>query len=212
MRPRSRRCSAFLAAGILCLGCQRSVAPRAADEPVATARPRAPGVRTTRSVVYPEPKRSGQSRDELLWLRSPAPSDLARNAVREFLRAAVDESSERMGPLLSAQAFVDSGGGRQPARAFWQARFSQLDYTELRGQLLFRDADVQMFRAEDLERLPANRRPPLELEAEELAVRVPIRVSWAGRTRLFGDELLFRLKPTGTRYQITEIAEDFRLP
>lgn len=211
MRLRSKRCSALFAAGLLSLGCQR-VAARSPNQAQPLAPPRAPGVRTTRSVVLPAPRRSGQSQDELLWLRSPAPSELARSAVREFLRATVDESNERLGLLLSAQAFVDTGGGRQPARAFWQARFSQLDYTELRGQLLFRDADVQMFRAEDLERLPTNRRLALELEAEELAVRVPIQVSWAGRTRLFGDELLFRLKPAGNRYQITEIAEDFRLP
>ena len=51
-----------------------------------------------------------------------------------------------------------------------------------------------------------------ELAADEIAVRVPIRVSWAGRARLFGDELLFRLQPAGTRYEIAEITEDFRLP
>ncbi len=114
--------------------------------------------------------------------------------------------------LLSDQAYVDTASGRQPARTFWQIRFSQLDYTELRGQLLFRDADLQTFRAEDLARLPANRRMPLELGDDEVAVRVPIRVSWAGRTRLFGDELLFRLQPNGARFEIAEISEDFRLP
>jgi hypothetical protein len=89
---------------------------------------------------------------------------------------------------------------------------SQLDYTELKGQLLFRDGDLETFRAEDLARLPAGRRIPLELGDDDVAVRVPIRVSWAGRTRLFGDELVFRLEPTGARFEIAEIAEDFRLP
>ena len=40
-----------------------------------------------------------------------------------------------------------------------------LDYTELRGQLLFREADLETFRAEDLARLPAARRFPIELAA-----------------------------------------------
>jgi hypothetical protein len=117
-----------------------------------------------------------------------------------------------MESLLAPQAFVETASGRQPVRAFWQSRFTVLDYTELRGQLLFREADLETFHAEDLARLPATRRPPIELSADEIAVKVPIRVSWAGRARLFGDELLFRLQPAGTRYQITQISEDFRLP
>jgi len=117
-----------------------------------------------------------------------------------------------MDPLLAPQAFVDTASGRQPARAFWQSRFTVLDYTELRGQQLFREAELETFRAEDVARLPASRRPTLELAADEVAVRVPIRISWAGRARLFGDELLFRLQPAGSRFEIAEISEDFRLP
>jgi hypothetical protein len=132
--------------------------------------------------------------------------------VRSFLRAAVNETPERMDELLAPQAFIDTSGGRQPARSFWRSRLSQLDYTELKGQLLFRESDLETFRAEDLARLPAARRIPLELAEDEVAVRVPIRVSWAGRTRLFGDELVFRLQPAGARFEIAEISEDFRLP
>jgi hypothetical protein len=165
-----------------------------------------------RSAVLPEPTRVGNSQDQWLALRAPAGSGLARDAVRDFLRATVNEALERMEPLLAPQAFVETGSGRQPARAFWQSRFTVLDYTELRGQLLFRDADLQTFRADDLARLPATRKLAIELGADEIAVKVPIRVSWAGRPRLFGDELLFRLQPAGAGYEIAEITEDFRLP
>ena len=72
--------------------------------------------------------------------------------------------------------------------------------------------DLETFRAEDLARLPAGRRLPIELAADEIAVRIAIRVSWSGRARLFGDELVFRLQPAGTRYEIAEINEEFRLP
>lgn len=173
---------------------------------------RAPGVAEQRSEVLPEPANSGSSRDQWLVLRAPAAGSLARAAVRDFLRAAVNEALERMDPLLAPQAIVDTGAGKQPARAFWQSRFTVLDYTELRGQLLFRETDLETFRAEDLARLPPQRRVSLELAADEIAVRVPIRVSWTGRARLFGDELLFRLRPAGTRYEIAEIDEEFRLP
>jgi hypothetical protein len=173
---------------------------------------RAPGVADVQALVLPAPTRAGSSREQLLLLRAPPATELARSAVREFLRAAVNEAMDRLEPLLAEQAFVDAGGGRQPARAFWQLRFAQLDYTELRGQLLFRDADLQTFRAEDLARLPPSRRIALELGEDEVAVRVPIRLSWAGRPRLFGDELLFRLQPNGSSFEIAQISEDFRLP
>lgn len=197
----------------LCLSC--SASPAAADararSPETLPR-RAPGVAEQPAEVRPEPASSGSTRDQWLVLQVPAASSLAREAVRDFLRAAVNEAPERMDPLLSPQAVVDTGSGKQLARAFWQSRFTVLDYTELRGQLLFREADLEIFRAQDVPRLPAARRPPIELSGDEVAVRVPIRISWAGRARLFGDELLFRLQPAGTRYEIAEIDEEFRLP
>ncbi|HET7543444.1 MAG TPA: hypothetical protein VFK05_26405 [Polyangiaceae bacterium] len=204
-----------LLAGLgLCLSCAGSRPP--ADTSVAAASSatprRAPGIAEQRSEVVPEPTLVGNTRDQWLVLRAPAASSLARETVRDFLRATVNEALERMDPLLAPQATVDTGSGKQPARAFWQSRFTVLDYTELRGQLLFRETELEIFRAEDLARLPAGRKFPIELAADEIAVRVPIRVSWAGRARLFGDELLFRLQPAGTRYEIAEISEEFRLP
>jgi hypothetical protein len=198
----------------LCLSCAgpRPSAVMGAGKAERPAPRRAPGVPEQRAEVLPEPARVGNSRDQWLALRTPAASGLARGAVRDFLRAAVNETPEKMEPLLAPQAFVETGSGRQPVRAFWQSRFTVLDYTELRGQLLFREAELETFRAEDLARLPAKRRPALELAADEIAVKVPIRVSWAGRSRLFGDELVFRLRPAGAGYEIAQITEDFRLP
>lgn len=219
MRPGSSHCSfcvlglaAGVALGVGGSGCAR--APQfasSAERPPRDAR-RPPGVIEPRSPVRLDPVRLGNSRDQMLSLRAPAGAELARGTVRDFLRAAVNEAPARLELLLTPDAFVDTGAGRQPARSFWQTRMAQLDYTELRGQLLFRDSDVETFRAEDLVRVPAGRRIPLELAENEIAVRVPIRISWAGRTRLFGDELLFRLQPSGARFEIAEISEDFRLP
>jgi hypothetical protein len=213
MHLRSSRCSARWALCLCCVGCAAKAPQFASGAAFAESdERRAPGVTQTRTEQLPDPSRRGSSRDQLLLLRTPASSELARATVRDFLRAAVNETPERMEPLLAREAFVDTGAGRQPARAFWLTRMAQLDYTELKGQLLFRDSDVQTFRAEDAARLPAARRISLELAEDELAVRVPIRISWTGRTRLFGDELLFRLQPAGPRFEIAEIAEDFRLP
>ncbi len=195
-----------------CVSCAARAPALVRGAPSATNERRPPGILEVRSVQLPDPVRRGDSQEQLLLLRAPAGADRARETVREFMRAAIAEKPEQLELLLSPNAFVDNGAGRQPARPFWQVRMAQLDYTELKGQVLFREADVQTFRAEDLLRLPRGRRIPLELGADEVAVRVPIRVSWAGRTRLFGDELLFRLQLTGTRFEIAEISEDFKLP
>jgi hypothetical protein len=216
MRLRSSRFSgaaALFGLWLLGAGCtERDLQPASAAQSAESAERRAPGVIEVRSEELPDPVYRGNSQDQLLVLRAPPGTRLARNTVREFLRAAVNEASEHLQALLAPGAFVDTGSGRQPARSFWQIRLAQLDYTELRGELLFRDSDLQIFRAEDLPRLPAGRRIPLELSPDEIAVRVPIRISWAGRTRLFGDELLFRLQPAGSGFEIAEISEDFHLP
>ncbi len=210
MRPRSSRFSWALC--VACLSCAARPTELASSAGPVRSERRAPGVLEVQRVELPDPVRRGDSRTQLLLLRAPAVTARARDTVRAFLRAAVDETPERLELLLSPDAFVDTGAGRQPARAFWQTRMAQLDYTELKGQVLFRDTDVQTFCAEDLLRIPAGRRISLELAPDEVAVRVPIRVSWAGKPRLFGDELLFRLQLTGTRFEIAEISEDFRLP
>jgi hypothetical protein len=209
----SNRCSGALVVCALCASCAART-PQFAASPSsdAEAKRRAPGVIEPRAEVLPDPTRTGDAQDGLLLLRAPVAPELARQVVRSFLRAAVNEAPERMELLLAPQAFIDTSGGRQPARSFWRTRLAQLDYTELKGQLLFRESDLETFRAEDLARLPPGRRIPLDLGADEVAVRVPIRVSWAGRTRLFGDELVFRLQPAGPRFEIAEISEDFRLP
>lgn len=200
-------------AAALSLGCAARL-PRAStpDQSPAFSGRRAPGVVSTQTPTYPRAARAASSNERLLWLRAPAATHLAENAVRDFLRATVAEAPERWEPLLSPQASVDTGAGRQPARSFWMTRINALDYTELKGQMLFRASDLQTFRAEDLARLPPGRRMPIELGEDEIAVRVAIRVSWTGRTRLFGDELIFRLQPVGPRFEIVQIWEDFRLP
>ena len=55
---------------------------------------------------------------------------------------------------------------------------------------------------------------PPPLVATEVVVVARPGLSWAGKTRLFGDELAFRLRPKADepRYEIAEIVEDFRLP
>jgi hypothetical protein len=173
---------------------------------------RAPGIAVDPLSELPRPTQAAEAEAGLNVLTPPADAGRARGIVRQFFRAAVAENAEDLEPLIAQQAWLESGGTRQPARAFWRTRMSQLDYGTLAGQLIYREAQVETYRAEDATRLGPNRRIPTDIKDDEILVRVPIAVSWTGRTRLFGDEVVFRVRPSGSRYEITEIVEDFRLP
>ena len=49
-------------------------------------------------------------------------------------------------------------------------------------------------------------------QTDDVVVRVPIAVPRSGKTRLFGDEIVFVLRPNGNRYAIVDMAEEFTLP
>ncbi len=212
MRRGSNRCSALALCALVCSCAARTPTFATTSAAAPAEQRRAPGVPESRAVELPALARRADSSDELVRLRSPTSTEVAREVVRSFLRAAVNETPERLELLLTPRSFIDTAAGRQPARSFWRSRLAAFDYTELRGQLLFRESDLETFRSDDLARLPAGRRIPLELGADEVAVRVPIRVSWAGRTRLFGDEIVFKLEPSAGKFAIAEMSEDFRLP
>lgn len=218
MSRSSKSCKCFdkrracIAAAVVVLGCAGS----AADFPTVTRFPddprRAPGVAVDPSSELPKPAATGSTERGLLSLRSPVDPGAAREVVRAFFRAAVAEAAEELDSLLAQQAWVDSAGMRQPARAFWRSRLTQLDYRTLSGQLVYRENEVESYRAEDQPELAFGRRLPFQIQPDEVVIRVPIAVSWTGRPRLFGDEVVFRVRPSSGRYEISEILEDFKLP
>jgi hypothetical protein len=50
------------------------------------------------------------------------------------------------------------------------------------------------------------------VSGDDVLVRVVIATPRVGRTRLFGDEITFLLRPSGGAYKIIEMVEDFQLP
>jgi len=143
----------------------------------------------------------------------PLDSEAARDVVSRFFVAVLLESSRELSPLLAAQAFVVSEGSRQPAAGVWRARFAQLDYTSLAGRIVAAPQTLRTYTFNSAARAKLDGVPP-PLVATEVVVVARPGLSWAGKTRLFGDELAFRLRPKADepRYEIAEIVEDFRLP
>jgi hypothetical protein len=155
---------------------------------------------------------SGQTR-ALQRAVMPLDSEAARALVSRFFMAVLLESTHDLFPLLGAQAWVLSEGSRQPAQAVWRARFAQLDYTSLAGRLIAPPQTLHTYTFESAERARQDGAPVPGSVSEVVIVARP-SLSWSGKTRLFGDQLAFRLRPKADEpgYEIAEIAEDFRLP
>jgi hypothetical protein len=148
--------------------------------------------------------------------RVPLDSEAAREQVSRFFIAVLQESTRELFPLLSAQASVVSEGNRQPAQAVWRARFAQLDYTSLTGRVVAAPQTLRTYTFDSAARAKRDGVPPPVSRSEVVVVARP-GLSWAGKTRLFGEFLAFRLRPKSGNssergFEIAEIAEDFRLP
>jgi hypothetical protein len=146
-------------------------------------------------------------------LTSPLDSDAARDLVSHFFMAVLSESTHELFPLFASQAWVISEGGRQSAQSVWRARFAQLDYGSLSGRLVAPPQTLRTYTFASAERARRDN-VPVPKEASEVVVVARPTLSWSGKTRLFGDQLAFRLRPKPDQpgYEIAEIAEDFRLP
>ena len=143
----------------------------------------------------------------------PLDSEAARDVVGRFFIAVLLESSRDLLPLFATQAWVVSEGNRQPAQAVWRARLAQLDYTSLSGRIVAAPQTLHTYTYGSSGRAKRDGVPAPESPNEVVVVAHP-GLSWAGKTRLFGDELAFRLrpKPDEPGFEIAEIVEDFRLP
>jgi hypothetical protein len=143
----------------------------------------------------------------------PLDSEAARELVSRFFIAVLLESSRELSPLFATQAFVVSEGSRQPASAVWRTRFAQLDYTSLAGRIVAPPQTLRTYTYGSAGRAKRDGVPPPASLNEVVVVARP-GLSWAGKTRLFGDELAFKLRPKSDvpGYEIAEIVEDFRLP
>lgn len=181
------------------------------------------------SISAPPPARDrAEAAEGLVTLRTPLGVDRAVAAVEELFRKIVVEDGEGLESLFTRDALQVSsaspaaGAGQTPqALLFWQGRFRKLDYTRLAGELVYRDAELHIYRAEDA--LDAPLHPAIHLDTlspsaasgafvgNEVVVRVPILTPRLGADRLFGDELILWLRRDGDRYRISRVLEDFQL-
>ena len=164
----------------------------------------------------PRPREHAKASDRLVALRTPLGADRAVDTVSELFRKIVIEDSEGLEALFTREATTSTGNPGVTATPlavlWWQQRFRRLDYTRLAGEPIFREAELEIYRADDeVDALP---HPAIRLDAlgeTDVVIRLPILTSHAGADRLFGDEMIFWLRREGDHYKIYRIIEDFQL-
>jgi hypothetical protein len=164
----------------------------------------------------PAPRDRASAADGLVTLRTPLGVDRAVAVVEELFRKVVLEDGDGLDALFTrdpiATTGAPSGGPTQSALLFWQGRFRKLDYTKLAGEPIYREAELQIFRADDtLDALPHPAVHPETLVEGDVVVRVPILTTRVGAERLFGDEMILWMRRDGDRFRIYRALEDFQL-
>ncbi len=175
---------------------------------------KAPGVAIDPTSELPSPASSAATTAGIAQLKVPPDASVARQIVKRFFESMLQGSFSDLEPLIDEQAWFNTGprGGRQRARHFMQTRMARVDYTKLNLNSLYREAEVQTYRAQDIGALSPGRTLPRAIHGQDVLVRVFIATPRVGRTRLFGDEVNFVLRPTDEGFTVVEIVEDFQLP
>jgi hypothetical protein len=140
---------------------------------------------------------------------------MAMRAIDGFFAAVVTKDMGRLSAIAAAGATAPSrarGAGLLLVE-IWRARVAGLRYDLLRGEQLYRRGEIETYGYEDLDRAEPGRpaRPP-EMRPGDLLLRVPMAIVRAGSDRVFGDELVFVLVPSGIEYRIRTLLEDFQAP
>jgi len=187
--------------------------PTAPELPDAPRRP--DGVVVDPSPELPEAAQSGDASSALVALQAPLPEKAARAVVAAFFRAVVAEDLEALADLTTPDASTPSKarGGSSGVLDHWRGRMRHFRYRSLANEVLYQDADVELYRYDDLETIAVGRpQRPAEMARTDLLLRVPMLVVRAGSDRAFGDDLLFLLRRDKDRFRIRQIMEDFQLP
>jgi hypothetical protein len=202
-----------LLVGFGCAACASTGARFPTTDPHDRAQERRPpGVAVDPMLKLPAASRRGRSDTGIAELTQPPSRTGVEATVAAFFRAIVAEAPEGIDAVLTDQAYLESPGGRQPARGALRARFAQLDYAPLRGIPLYRERDLEVYSGDALELLQKPRNLPDDLARDQVFVRLHPLVSNAGKTRLLSDEIGLSLRRDHDRFRITAIRESAPAP
>jgi hypothetical protein len=209
-------CSALLLAALLA-GCAPR-APWATASEVPKERRHPDGVVIDPVSAPPPAEDRARAQDGMVTLKTPLGVDRALGTIDELFRRVVDRDGDALEALFAQNSLAlgltpQGMQGQTPsALLWWQNRFRRLDYARLKGEVIYREAELRIFRAEDAAEAPPH--PSIHADAMsegDMVIEVPILTTHAGADRLFGDEIIFWLRRDKDRYRIYRVLEDFQL-
>lgn len=152
----------------------------------------------------------------VVTLRAPLGISRALDVVAELFRRIVAEDSDGLSELFTRDALalpLQGSQGQSPsAGLWWEQRFRKLEYGKLAGEPIYRESELEIFRAEDV--LAAPRHPAIQtdtLDDSDVVIRVPIVTARVAAERLLADELVIWLRRDGDGFKIYRLLEDFQL-
>lgn len=153
----------------------------------------------------------------MMTLRAPLGPEVAIETVRELFRRVVARNMDNLSELFTPSAQPISGvqgnyGVPDRAWDWWSQRSKRLDYTKLSGEILFRESEIEIFRASDVLDTPPH--PAIRTEAlddSDVILRLTMLAGTNGTDRYFGDTIVFWLRRDGDNYKIYRQLEDFQL-
>lgn len=180
----------------------------------AEAPARAPGVPVDRVARLPRADASSPAERGLAVLAAPHSLAEAEQSLRAFFDAVIAESPTGIDLVVESRAWLksDASGPRQRARSFWRTRFARLDYSGLTRQSIYHEREVEIYRADELDILAAERRIDVQPLPGDVVMRVPISAGRDRSERLFGETMVLVFRFDKGLFRIVEIVEDFRLP
>ncbi len=141
-------------------------------------------------------------------LRQP----LGRDALRDLCLAVVDawqhESLDQLVQLLTSDAgpIEARSRGRGPLIEGWRERLHAHEYRRLAGVNLVRPERIERYAWDDLS-VPDAPERPVQMQPDELYLRIPIEVTRAAGERLFGDMMLLLARREDGKYKISAYGE-----
>lgn len=207
-----------LTIGLTACGSQGDQALRTASD-FQEQRRQPDGVAVDPSTAPPAAKDTASTGDGLVTLRTPVGIEAALTTIQTFFRAVVEEDADVLGSVLTRDALTSnptmmaaSPNGSPNAALFWAHRFRRLDYSKLAGEVVYRENELDVYRAGDDLNLSPHPAVRLDaLHAGDVVIRVPIATPRVGTDRLMADEIVVWLRRTGNDYKIYRLLEDFQV-
>ncbi|MBW2459506.1 MAG: hypothetical protein JRI68_33745, partial [Deltaproteobacteria bacterium] len=154
--------------------------------------------------------------EDIVTLRTPLGTQVALQTVRTFFEAVIGEDVSALSIIVRPNAMNEdtrSGSRRRSLSIInmWSERFRTREYQKLATRLVYRDADVMIYRSDQLAALPLAARLRTSTTAaggsNDLVLRVPIITHTVKNERLLGDEVFLWLERREDSFVIAQTAE-----